>query len=289
MPEKRGNDGLTDEERAFSTALARLGKPTAAYREIHPDADARTCQRKGLALAQRLGRTGEEDLDSGEPDQEGLLPLERAFVYAYLVRRRADLAFQDIRPKLDASKCRKFGNAIHRRPHVQDAIKRYQEEQWKRAEMSPEEVVARLSEHGRVDITDYVTWEKDGTQTFTPTNELTPEQRAAIKQFTIKERVMIDREGIEVTERTIDFKLNDPQRAMELVGKKHGLWVDKVEHDYKPPDAARTQLGNFLARLAERAATAVPPEQLALPAPTLNPADEVPAETALVRVDEEPR
>lgn len=112
-----------------------------------------------------------------------------------------------------------------RNANIRDAIETYFEAH----AMSAKEVVARLSDHARGDIGDI--WDEDsGTVDWDKARSLG--KTALIKKIKHK-TTRITRgtgEGAEDVETFEDeIELHSPQFALNLLGKQHGLFVDKSE------------------------------------------------------------
>lgn len=132
-----------------------------------------------------------------------------------------------------------------RKPHIAAAIEKRLSEQI----MSANEVAARLSEQARGDLGNFINLEF--------TNEFAnhPQSRL-LKKFKKTHRVYKD----ETTEDTIEFELYNAQAALELIGKYHAIFTDRLKvDDWRSeildllktgkitPDEIREELGPSLA------------------------------------------
>lgn len=109
-----------------------------------------------------------------------------------------------------------------RKPEIKEVI----EQRFKDSLLSPDEVLARLSEHARGDIGDIwdeasgqIDWEKAREKGKT----------ALIKRIKHKTIITTDKDGEGTTITEDELELHDPQKALQLIGKHHKLFVDRQE------------------------------------------------------------
>lgn len=87
------------------------------------------------------------------------------------------------------------------------------------AQMSADEVLARLTDYARSDFSDFIDVQH-GYTSF----DLAKAQEAG-KLHLIKK--------FKITKTGIELELHDPMRALELLGKHHRLLTDKIEVDWR--------------------------------------------------------
>jgi phage terminase small subunit len=94
--------------------------------------------------------------------------------------------------------------------------------------MPAEEVLTRLTEHARGDLGDFldedtghINWSKAQGRT------------NLIKKIKRKTETTRDKDGIETVTLDEELELHSPQVALQLLGKQHGLFVDRTEHTGK--------------------------------------------------------
>lgn len=100
------------------------------------------------------------------------------------------------------------------KPNIKAAIK----ERLDRVAMTEEEILYRLSEQARATLADFVTIEG-------PRNwSIDLEQAERLDRLGCLKELNVGADG------KITIKLQDQQRALELLGKYHKMWTDKHEH-----------------------------------------------------------
>jgi len=115
--------------------------------------------------------------------------------------------------------------------HVE--VKAAIDERIRQLTMSADEVLLRLAQHARADLSDVV--DDDKTLNW-------KRAREAGKTHLIK--------TLSVTDKGERVQLHDPQRALELIGRAQGLFIDKVEHSGAVRvEGARQELEEALADL----------------------------------------
>lgn len=109
-----------------------------------------------------------------------------------------------------------------RKPEIKEVI----EQRFKDMLPSSDEVLARLADHARGDIgelwdeaTGQIDWEKARENGKT----------ALIKRIKHKTIITTDKDGEGTTITEDELELHDPQKALQLIGKHHKLFVDRTE------------------------------------------------------------
>lgn len=111
------------------------------------------------------------------------------------------------------------GGRLLRNAEIQNYISGRMEERQKRTEVTQDRVIQELAAIAFSKITDYAAV-KDDMVKIKDTNELTENQIRAIS-------------GIKEGKFGIELKLNDKEKALELLGRHLGMWNDKL--DIKTP------------------------------------------------------
>ena len=107
------------------------------------------------------------------------------------------------------------------KPHIRAEIERRLRE----LAMGPDEVLARLADHGRGDMRDFI-----GKST---TALARHPQGNLIKKIKRTVTTHTDKDGETYTEEKIELELYDAQSALNLLGRHHKLFTDKHEHTGK--------------------------------------------------------
>jgi phage terminase small subunit len=99
------------------------------------------------------------------------------------------------------------------------------------AVMAAREVLVELSKIARANMADFVRAFFSCDDPVVAVDQLTPAQTAALAEVTVEQ--FTDGRGERAREvRRIRFKLVSKIDALELLGKHHKLYIDRVEHEY---------------------------------------------------------
>jgi len=150
----------------------------------------------------------------------GLSAMQRTFFVEYLIggnathaARVAGYAYPD-----------KQGPRLLKNKKIQDAIDDFFHAQ----EMSAAEVVARLSDHARGTMEDFISFEGD-----LPSLDLGQAEGRGklhlVKKMKTKRTTYIDVDGGETVTDWVDVELYDAQAALGQVGRYHGLFKDRTD------------------------------------------------------------
>lgn len=154
---------------------------------------------------------------SKAPPKDNLTDKQRAFVNAYITN-----GFNAAQAALTAGySVRQSGAENMSNPVIREAIDAYFAEH----AMSAKEVVARLTDHARGDLGDFLD-ETTGAINWSKAKGKT----ALIKRIKRKTETTRDKDGIETVTLDEELELHSPQFALQLLGKHHGLFADKQEH-----------------------------------------------------------
>lgn len=142
---------------------------------------------------------------------------QRRFVEEYLVDLNATQAA--IRAGYSKKTAGSIGQENLKKPEIAAEIKRRQDAQVKRTEITQDFVLTELMKIAMANGSDFATLGKRNRVSFVPTDELPPEKRAAVAA------IKKGKNGIEV-------KTYDKLRALELIGKHLGMFKeDRQETD----------------------------------------------------------
>ena len=154
-----------------------------------------------------------------------LTPKQRAFVSAYMING-FNATQAAIAAKYSGKTARSIGHENLTKPAVAGEIKRLM----RHVAMPEEEVIARLTEHARGDLGDVVT--DEGSFDWAAARSLG--KTSLVKKVKRRTKRETSRDGeidIETIEEEIEF--HNPQFALQLLGKYHGLFSDRIEHTGK--------------------------------------------------------
>src|SRR5260370_32043021 len=99
------------------------------------------------------------------------------------------------------------------------------------AVMAAREVLEELTKIARANMADFVRAFFGCGDPVAAVDQLTPAQTAALAEVTVEQ--FMDGRGEDAREvRRIRFKLVNKIDALELLGKHHKLYIDRVEHEY---------------------------------------------------------
>lgn len=83
----------------------------------------------------------------------------------------------------------------------------------------------------RGNITDLVHFNESGVAFTKNSDEMNKEQSRLIKRIKVTERTIV-KDGVATTDCETTLELHDPLKASELLGKSHGMFVEKQEHTF---------------------------------------------------------
>lgn len=144
---------------------------------------------------------------------------QKKFIDEYLVDLNATQAA--IRAGYKEKAAYRTGAENLRKPQIQEEIQRRMQERQQRTEVTQDMVVKELAAIAFARATDYVEIRSNGvcsTVVIKPTTDLSDQQIRAIA-------------GIKEGANGIEIKLNDKEKALELLGRHLGMWNDKIKVD----------------------------------------------------------
>lgn len=152
---------------------------------------------------------------------EKLTDKQRAFIEAYLTSWNATQAAIDA--KYSKKTARVIGPENLSKPAIQAAIAARLAE----LKMSADEVLTRLTSHARGSLAPFLRRDTDGDLYGFDLSEAQPLH--LIKKASVTRRRQKDDRDEVVTVETVTIELYDAQAALQLLGKHHGLFVERVE------------------------------------------------------------
>lgn len=152
---------------------------------------------------------------------------QAAFVEAYLKTRNKTQAARDAGYAGDYWTLASVGYENFKKPEIADAISL----RIKESCMSADEVLERLGDQARGDVSDFLSTQKDGTPFFDYGGALAQGKTHLIKKMKTKRRIYTEKgkEDTPIVETEVEFELYDAQSALVHIGKHHKLFADKLE------------------------------------------------------------
>lgn len=151
-----------------------------------------------------------------------MTPKQARFVAEYLIDLNATQAA--IRAGYSERSAASQAEALLRNPEIADAVAEKTQKQLDKIEITAERVKARLGALAFSDIRGFY----DDAGNLKPLKDLTEEQAAAIAGFEVIKKNAAAGDGVIDTVHKI--KIADQLKALEMLGKHFGLFVEKVEH-----------------------------------------------------------
>ena len=149
---------------------------------------------------------------------------QKIFADEYLIDLNATRAYRVAYPSVKKDEVAAVnGSKLLRNTKVQEYISERMQERQQRTEVTQDRVIKELAAIAFARATDYVEIRSNGvcgTVVIKPTADLSDEQVRAIA-------------GIKEGANGIEIKLNDKEKALELLGRHLGMWNDKL--DIKTP------------------------------------------------------
>ena len=142
------------------------------------------------------------------------------FVEEYLQSSNATEAYQTVYPGVNRTTAASNGWRLLRTSRVAEAI----QARLNQAAMPADEVLARITDHARADIDDFL----DADGAFDLTSARRAKRTGLIKKFKIKTTTRTVGE-MEIESTEVEFELHDAQAALRDLGKYHKLFVDRQE------------------------------------------------------------
>lgn len=143
---------------------------------------------------------------------------QQKFCDEYLIDLNATQAA--IRAGYNEKTAYSMGQRLLKNVEVQKYLQQRKAERMERVEVTQDRVVKELASIAFAKATDYVTI-RSGIVRIKDTDQLSDDQVRAIA-------------GIKEGANGIEIKMNDKEKALELLGKHLGMWVDRVDLKVTP-------------------------------------------------------
>lgn len=164
-----------------------------------------------------------------------LTPKQKIFADEYLIDLNATRAYKAAYPKVKKDEtAAQAGSRMLRNVKVADYIQKRMDERSQRTEITQDRVLQELAKIGFSTITDFVTIEGPYVK-IKPTAEMPQDKLGVIA-------------GIKEGANGIEIKLNDKEKALELIGRHLGMFKDKLELS-GGLDTEKTKLDDLLQQM----------------------------------------
>lgn len=170
---------------------------------------------------------------------EKLTNKQKKFIDEYLVDLNATQAA--IRAGYKEKTAYRTGAENLKKPQIQREIQKRMQERQQRTEVTQDMVVKELAAIAFAKATDYVEIRSNGvcgTVVIKPTTDLSDQQIRAIA-------------GIKEGANGIEIKLNDKEKALELLGRHLGMWNDKLDIKTPAIDDSIKEMEAYFEQLKE--------------------------------------
>lgn len=157
-------------------------------------------------------------------------PRQELFSNEYLIDANGQRAYisAGYKPKGAHVAAHRMLNSVNFK-HVQDRIAYLQEQKNKKARKTAEDIERELERIAFSDVTNTVEWNESGMVFVKSSEEISPEHSAAIESIEVTERAVgKESDGSMVLKTKV--KHHNKLKAIELLGKQRGMFMDKVEH-----------------------------------------------------------
>ena len=164
---------------------------------------------------------------------------QKKFIDEYLVDLNATQAA--IRAGYKEKAAYRTGAENLRKPQIQEEIQKRIKDRQQRTEVTQDMVVKELAAIAFSKATDYVEIRSNGvcsTVVIKPTTDLSDQQVRAIA-------------GIKEGANGIEIKLNDKEKALELLGRHLGMWNDKLDIKTPAIDDSIKEMEAYFEQLKE--------------------------------------
>lgn len=163
---------------------------------------------------------------------------QKIFADEYLIDLNATRAYRVAYPAVKKDEtAAQAGSRLLRNVKVAKYISERIQDRQQRTEITQDMVIKELAAIGFSKATDYVTI-KGGVVCIKDTDALTEDQIRAIA-------------GIKEGANGIEIKLNDKEKALELLGRHLGMWNDKLDINAPALDDSLKEMEDYFERLKE--------------------------------------
>ena len=163
---------------------------------------------------------------------------QKIFANEYLIDLNATRAYRVAYPSVKTDEVAAVnGSKLLRNTKVQEYISERMQERQQRTEVTQDMVIKELAAIAFSRATDYAAV-KGGAVYIKDTDALTEDQIRAIA-------------GIKEGANGIEIKLNDKEKALELLGRHFGMWNDKLDINAPALDDSLKEMEDYFERLKE--------------------------------------
>lgn len=162
----------------------------------------------------------------------GLSAKHKKFIDKYLETFNATEAYEQVYSPKTRAAAASAGHRLLRNVEISEAIS----ERLQESAMSADEVLNRLAEHARADVGEYISDEGAIDIAAMKAAKAT----RLLRKVKSTKRIGTNKDGGTWENTTVEAELHNAQTALELIGKTHKLFTERVEHDItdKAADAA---------------------------------------------------
>lgn len=155
-----------------------------------------------------------------------------AFCIEYVQTWNASDAYSRVYKKATRESCYTNGSILLRNPKIQERIKEY----LRTKQMTADEVLTRLADQARATHEPFVRITSEGFIYFDFSNPEALKHLHLIKKVKTKRTRRVEGKGEDAEQwedEWMEVELHDAQAALQLIGKHHKLFNDKVEVEHK--------------------------------------------------------
>jgi len=152
----------------------------------------------------------------------------KKFIEEYLISWNATTAYRATYPRASYDSARVLGSNLLANVNIQAEISA----RLKQRAMGADEVMARLAEQARASHAPFIRVDDDGFVYFDFSDEEAKNHLHLIKKIKSKRQRLVHGKGEEAETwegEWVEVELHDPQKALELIGKHHSLFIDRDE------------------------------------------------------------
>jgi len=150
----------------------------------------------------------------------------KKFIEKYLISWNATAAYQDTYPRATYDSARALGSNLLANVNIQAEISA----RLKQIAMGADEVLARLAEQARASHSPFIRVDDNGFVFFDFSHEDAKNHLHLIKKIKTKRQRLVHGRGEDAEEwegEWVEVELHNPQKALELIGRHHNLFMDR--------------------------------------------------------------
>lgn len=154
-----------------------------------------------------------------------LTPKQQRFIEEYLVDLNATQAA--IRAGYSARSAASIGEENLRKPDIAAAVEAAQQKRAERLGVTADRIEEELAAVAFSNLRDVASWDEDEV-TLIPADDLSDQAARSLREVNARVETVEGESGSRTT-RHVQVKQHDKLRALELLGKRHGMWRERVE------------------------------------------------------------